>query len=229
MHIAIHQNQTTLHDLGVTGSVAWSSSHYLARWILSHPAWFLEKRCLELGSGTGVVGITLAKMLSKLASSNGSVVLTDQEANLLLLNKNIKSNFPNLARANGRKPTPANIACAELSWEDVPKLLANPNGTWLDSHADGWDVIVLSDCVYNEHLAMPLVNCLKALASIRSSTVIVLCQELRSHLVHTAFLHQLLQAGFKVARAHRINPEQETNQVVLYVMWIDIHPICSIE
>ncbi|KAJ9049692.1 hypothetical protein DSO57_1021840 [Entomophthora muscae] len=217
IHVTILQNQTTLNDLGVTGTVAWNSSHYLARWILSHPEWFLGKRCLELGSGTGVVGITLGKMMSKLGSYSGSVILTDQEANLPLINKNILTNFP---QASNKKGGGVDISCAELCWEDVPKLLANPNGTWLDEHPDGWDIVILSDCVYNEHLVSSLVTCLKALVSTHP-TIIVLCQELRSHLVHSAFLNQLLEAEFKVVRANKINPEEEVNHIALYVMWME--------
>lgn len=203
----------------MTGCVAWNSSHYLARWILSHPEWFVGKKCLELGSGTGIVGITLGKMLAKLGSYDGSVILTDQESNLPLINKNILNNFPRAIKT--KHHAEIDISCAELSWEDVPKLMSNSNGTWLDKHTNGWDIILLSDCVYNEHLVSSLVNCLKALTSNRP-TIIVLCQELRSHLVHTTFLTQLLQANFKVVRANRISPEEDINHIALYIIWMEI-------
>jgi hypothetical protein len=60
---------------------------------------------LELGSGTGLAGITVAKYLEKTQIS-WSMTLTDTFAVLPLLQKNITLNFPNESKIN----------CRDLLW-----------------------------------------------------------------------------------------------------------------
>ncbi|GBG66650.1 hypothetical protein CBR_g66786 [Chara braunii] len=58
---------------GSTGCVAWGAGFYLAEVVLTYPAVFAGRTCLELGSGTGLVGVCLAR----LQGSNRPLYLTD--------------------------------------------------------------------------------------------------------------------------------------------------------
>ena len=47
---------------GGTGCHEWEAGFYLSEYILNHAKYFAGKRCLELGSGVGLVGIILARI-----------------------------------------------------------------------------------------------------------------------------------------------------------------------
>lgn len=72
-----------------TGSGLWSSGEILSDFIAAHPQIVRGRNCLELGAGLGVVGITAATRGARL------VVLSDVEAQIPLLRRNIDANFPN--------------------------------------------------------------------------------------------------------------------------------------
>lgn len=78
---------------------------------------------LELGCGTGIVGLTLAKCLPTTAQ----VTLTDSESALWpLLHQNIHANFVK------------NVRIANLDWRDTSTFLS----------ADNFDLIVAADVLY---------------------------------------------------------------------------------
>jgi predicted nicotinamide N-methyase len=87
-HMLFHQNRSLLAERGATGSVIWDASVCLARFLSQNVSQGLPmqgRRCIELGSGCGVVGITCAKL-------GGHVCLTDQPSLLPLLRKNALAN-----------------------------------------------------------------------------------------------------------------------------------------
>lgn len=47
---------------GGTGCHAWPAGMWLAQWLLNHPHVVEGHRCLELGAGTGVVGMIAARL-----------------------------------------------------------------------------------------------------------------------------------------------------------------------
>jgi len=60
------------------GGVLWTGALVASTWLLSHPQVFHGKRCLELGAGTGLLGLTAAQ------GGASHVLLTDWEPELLL-------------------------------------------------------------------------------------------------------------------------------------------------
>lgn len=94
------------------------------------------KSVLELGAGTGLVGLAAAMLGAT------RVVLTDLDENLGLLEHN--------AKQNGLS---GNTQAAGLDWTaDIPLSLQGP-----------WDIIVAADCVFWEYLFEPLVSTLAQL------------------------------------------------------------------
>lgn len=47
---------------GGTGCHVWPAGLWLAQWLLNHPHIVAGRRCLELGAGTGVVGVACAQL-----------------------------------------------------------------------------------------------------------------------------------------------------------------------
>lgn len=93
-------------NYGLGGKV-WEAGSVFAQFLLSYltNVQFEQVNILELGSGTGLAGICIAKYLIN-SSIPWSITLTDTGTILPLLQENITSNFPNDAR----------IKCQELVW-----------------------------------------------------------------------------------------------------------------
>ncbi|KAJ2960582.1 hypothetical protein NQZ79_g3994 [Umbelopsis isabellina] len=183
----VMQNQSLLSKRGITGSVLWDSSVMLSNMFTKHRQLFgLEPsatRILELGTGCGLLGITMAALVKQ-------VLMTDQYEMLSLLAKNIRRNL-------GEN---TNTDIAELMWgEPLPP----------DIRKQTFDLIVASDCVYHESLTGKLVKTLSDICKLSDAhklseyeetgvkskrTAFILGQELRSDTVHMEFLTDLIES-----------------------------------
>lgn len=106
-------------------------------------------RIVELGAGTGLVGITMAKLLPRLGVSGAEVIATDYHAAVLAnLRDNITANFGDPPH-NGSENLP--VQTCLLDWS-APCLDAPP----LDKPAD---VLVATDVVYAPEHAVWLRDC----------------------------------------------------------------------
>jgi Lysine methyltransferase len=140
------------HRLRSTGSDLWDSalvlSHALNRLSLiegSDSCDLAGKTVLELGSGTGAVGLVCAKCLH-----SGTVIATDLEANLGLIERNIISNSLGTS-----------VSCLALDWKDgvkASRIMSVTNNKKLD-------VIVGSDLFlpFAKDLLQPLARTLSDL------------------------------------------------------------------
>lgn len=104
-----------------------------------------EVHILELGSGTGIAGISIAKYLIKTTIA-WSITLTDTATILPLLQENISSNFPNDSR----------IECQELVW-------GSSQNDWGLNLAK-FNVVFGADVVYDEKCFDDLNRTLYAIA-----------------------------------------------------------------
>jgi 2-polyprenyl-3-methyl-5-hydroxy-6-metoxy-1,4-benzoquinol methylase len=185
LQFTVLQNQSLLSKRGITGSVLWDSSIMLSTMFTQHGAFFgldtSNTRIIELGSGCGLLGITLAALVKE-------VVLTDQYEMLPQLAKNIRRNLGDHS----------NTQVAEILWGDaIPRDLLRRESV---------DYVVASDCVYHEALTGKLVKTLSDICELSDAnklrvlqdtgvsstrTCFVLGQELRSDTVHLEFLTDL--------------------------------------
>ncbi|KIW09827.1 hypothetical protein PV08_11928 [Exophiala spinifera] len=139
------------------GLQTWGASIVLSEFLCRSASHFdLTRSCLpsaprivELGAGTGLISLTLAKLLPTLGIESATVVATDYHQTVLAnLRANIASNFhlemDDLPRQH------ADIQTCTLDWEkphsDAP----------LDKKAD---VIIAADVVYEVHHAIALRKC----------------------------------------------------------------------
>jgi len=98
-----------------------------------------NRRALDLGSGTGVVGMAIYQL-----GLVDSVTLTDAASQIDLIKQNVQRNFP------GNN----SIGVAKLCWEDDADADAI-----LDS-ATPFSLITASDCVYGDRSSAPLAGLL---------------------------------------------------------------------
>eukprot|EP00040_Diaphanoeca_grandis_P012575 m.63717 g.63717 ORF g.63717 m.63717 type:complete len:347 (-) comp23329_c0_seq1:192-1232(-) len=136
---------------GTTGLSTWDAALALSEWATLNTAEFDEKSVIELGTGTGLVGISIAK-----ATEAISVILTDVNPSVLeVARENIVIN-KNRAPAFGA----TNLNVEKLDWENFDPVKTD--------FAAAADVIVAADVVYDPSLVPPLVHVLVQLLVIPS-------------------------------------------------------------
>ncbi|KAF2749258.1 hypothetical protein M011DRAFT_439592 [Sporormia fimetaria CBS 119925] len=135
-------------------------------------------RVIELGTGCGIVGISIAQF-----TENADVILTDLPEAEEIVERNISC-----ARlAEGTK-----ASFLQLDWDDdLPTdLLPNIN-------SEGTiDLIVASDCTYNADSSPALVNILQRLAKVSSGAPVMIAMKKR-HDSEEVFFQLMADAGFQ--------------------------------
>ena len=132
-----------------------------------------EFKVLELGSGCGLVGIALAKV-----QSNCHVLLTDLAEAMELLSVNISQGLGDLAPNSM-------ITEGILDWDDdLPEFVAKAQ----------FDLILVSECIYNSDSIPVLVKTLAALVAKSPLALIVVATKAR-HDSEFIFFDLIAQAG----------------------------------
>ncbi|XP_034015700.1 protein-lysine methyltransferase METTL21D [Thalassophryne amazonica] len=165
--------------LGDVGCVVWDAAIVLAKYLetkqFCNPASGLNRFCgrtvVELGAGTGAVGLMAATL-------GANVTVTDLQDLQTLLRANIQENQTLIRQGS--------ITAKVLKWgDDVSDFLPPPH------------YILMADCIYYEQSVVPLVNSLKNLAG--PDTCIICCYEQRTEGVNPKVEKQffeLLQQNF---------------------------------
>ncbi len=134
---------------------------------------------LELGAGCGIVGIAFAQML------NCDVLLTDLEAATETLQTNIK-----LASIKSGSTLQAEV----LDWSSGLHESLNAK----------YDLVILSDCIYNPDSSIHLVETLQRLAQ-SSPHVLVLVGFKRRHHADDIFFDRMQAAEFEILETTAID------------------------
>jgi len=148
-----------------------------------------RRNVLELGSGCGVVGISLAE-----AVSGCNVLLTDLPEAAEICERNI----------NGANLAPSSSAqFAVLHWgEPLPASV----------QSKVFDAVFIADCTYNPDSSPALVSTLSALIKCSPKMVIVVAMKVR-HQSEAVFFEYMSQAKFK--RSENLNlpiPTEESSE-----------------
>jgi len=78
-----------------SGTIVWDAALHLAHWIHAEPSLRVRGPILELGAGTGALGLAVQKILAQQAEGDARAVLTDGGKVLELLQKNVQANASN--------------------------------------------------------------------------------------------------------------------------------------
>ncbi|XP_063531417.1 protein-lysine N-methyltransferase EEF2KMT [Cydia strobilella] len=140
---------------GTTGMRTWEAALMLADWALCNENILLNTKVLELGSGVGFTGITIAKHCKI-----KSIVLTDCHEDVLkAIKENIIINFPDSNDSNknelsdSQRNCQPNIDVMMLDWNDDDEI---------PSHLVP-DIVIGTDIVYDPLILQPLCNVLRRL------------------------------------------------------------------
>ncbi|KAE8289877.1 Protein-lysine methyltransferase METTL21D [Larimichthys crocea] len=165
--------------LGDVGCVVWDAAIVLAKYLetkqFHDPSCGVDvwagSRVLELGAGTGVVGLMAATL-------GAQVTVTDLEDLQTLLKVNIQENQALISSGS--------ITAKVLKWgEDVSEFTQPPH------------YVLMADCIYYEQSIVPLVESLKLLSG--PDTCVICCYEQRTEGVNPKVEKQffeLLQQNF---------------------------------
>lgn len=137
--------------LGVA-AVVWDAAVVMCMYLELGKVELNGKLAIELGAGTGLVGIVAALL-------GAEVTITDREPALDFLSANVKANLPTDCQ---RK-----VVVSELTW-----------GKGLERYpASGFDLVLGADIVYLEDTFLPLLQTLEHLCS--DTTVVLLACKIR--------------------------------------------------
>ncbi|KAF7665811.1 hypothetical protein LDENG_00130720 [Lucifuga dentata] len=164
---------------GDVGCVVWDAAIVLAKYLETKQFYnpslgvnhWASRTVLELGAGTGVVGLMAATL-------GAHVTVTDLEDLQTLLKVNIQHNQALISSGS--------MSAKVLKWgEDVSDFLPPPH------------YVLMADCIYYEQSIVPLVESLKVLAG--PETCIICCYEQRTEGINPKVEKQffeLLQQNF---------------------------------
>jgi len=146
-----------------TGTKVWDAAVILAKYFEKNPKLLEDKSILELGAGTGLLGLATAKLgVSK------NVFITDLEFYKETVNRSIAKNEIQKTSAY------------TLDWNDPSAFTKEVSETI--------DIIIASDVLWLQPLVEPFMNCLKFFLKINPKLEIFISYQVRSDLVETEFL-----------------------------------------
>lgn len=132
-HITLRESNSFVSE-GTTGLCTWEAALALADYLLEHPNQLQGKNVLELGAGTGLLGILLKHKALKLPV--GQVLVTDgSNACVKLMHDNISLNFDDASE----EATPQ---CAQLRWHEIKEF------PWSKYAAP--DLLLAADVIYDD-------------------------------------------------------------------------------
>ncbi|KAF9629933.1 putative Nicotinamide N-methyltransferase [Lasiodiplodia theobromae] len=135
-------------------------------------ATYKKLHVLELGTGCGIVGISLAQIIP-----DCEVTLTDLPEAREIAEKNIEGMNPAMSSSATFVP---------LDWdEELPQVVRERQ----------YDLVIISDCTYNPDSSPALVNTLKALAARSPKAIIVMGMKVR-HESEAIFFELMKKGGF---------------------------------
>ncbi|XP_055028973.2 protein N-lysine methyltransferase METTL21D isoform X1 [Misgurnus anguillicaudatus] len=174
---------------GDVGCVVWDAAIVLSKYLETQQFYNVQsdastwhaKNIIELGAGTGLVGLVAATL-------GANVIVTDLEDLQPLLQLNIRKN-QNLIRTGS-------ITAKVLKWgENVEDLLPQPH------------YILMADCIYYEQSVEPLVQTLKCLAG--PETCIICCYEQRTVGVNPEVEKRFFELLLQDFQSEEIPPEKQ--------------------
>ena len=158
---------------GDTGVVVWDAAIVLAKYLESNTDMVRDKEVVELGSGTGAVGLCAGVLGAK------QVILTDREELVEFLSHNIELNTE-----------VTRVSALALEWGN------NANIETVMNMVTRVDLVLVSDCVFYEESLDDLVETMRLLSD--KQTWILLTYEERDSQIK----HDVMKLFFEKMKSH---------------------------
>ncbi|KAJ1914958.1 Protein-lysine N-methyltransferase efm6 [Mycoemilia scoparia] len=196
---------------------------------LQLPMDFSNKVVLELGSGTGIVGLSIARF----APTAKRIILTDQESVLPILQHNIDTNCnqpkDDITNSGAAVVRMAPVDAMPLDWNkitsnEITNILTQSFSTSSSSSSSSSsslaiatatkenaekypDVIIVSDCIYAQELHEPLLKTLDKMSQ-RSKTTVYISMETRDFEMEAKFFAKLgTKFRFRDIKPHEMDEQ----------------------
>ncbi|KAG0030434.1 Methyltransferase-like protein 21D [Podila clonocystis] len=201
---------------GGVGSTIWDAAIVLSKYLEKSKLYAANKgksiKVLELGSGTGIVGLAMARLMSA-KGIQGKVVLTDKESVIPLLQKNAEKNVSKGVEVvaqvldweviSGIKAIDAKESTEEIAEaKDIGSAIATEESTPFVNL--DWDLVILSDCIWVSGLYASLVGTIETLVTL-PATQLLIAFEKRNFSEEMEFFAKL----GKTYRFRDIKPEEQ--------------------
>ena len=156
-----------------------------------------QLKVLELGAGCGTVGLAFAQQISC------DILLTDLADAMDILETNVKQ-----VSSTTKSPVRSQI----LDW-----------GAELDEIVKKqWDLVLVSDCIYNPDSSVHLVRTLQQLIAVSPGTVVVVGFK-RRHAGDDVFFEQMSQEGIQVIETYNVELPHIASDADAYEPIIEFH------
>ena len=182
------------HDGDLTGLRVWEAATPLIKYLSRHRERLLDDRnVLELGAGTGAVGLSAAKM-----GSPRHVVLSDTDLTAALVTEagwQEQSTLEQLSEnVELNRLSAAAVSVVELRWGECAQ-----RGALLERYPGGFDTVVASDVLYYpQRTYSRLVGAIDALVA--PSGAVVLSYKVR-HGDEGSCVRMLLESGYELVES----------------------------
>ncbi|KAF9225355.1 hypothetical protein BS17DRAFT_751056 [Gyrodon lividus] len=190
--ITLLESRTTI-EAGTTGLRTWRASLILAQYLMQHSELVTHGNVLELGSGTGFIGILAASLqlhaAISLSSSNipecsnmPSVYLTDVNSVVLARCQN------NVQLSCNRSSSHPNIKYRTLDWLDSLSCCESLSSFLSEA---GADIILGADIVFDPVLVPPLVGTLCLALSFECTRLAIIALTVRNEETLAYFINEI--------------------------------------
>ncbi|KAK1756686.1 S-adenosylmethionine-dependent methyltransferase-like protein [Echria macrotheca] len=180
--ITLLESRALIAASGTTGLRTWEAALHLGQYLCAHPDLVRRRSVLELGAGTGYLGILCAKYLGA-----ERVVVSDGSDDVI-------NNLPDSFFLNGLQDSDS-IVPMELRWGHA--LLGTEEQAWNGGRSV--DVVLGADITYDVKVIPSLVATLEELVGLFPGVVVLIAATERNEATFRAFLQVCEQRGFAMA------------------------------
>lgn len=159
--VVIEETPRVISALGTTGMRTWEAALYLSAYLNLRNINLEQQRVCELGAGTGLVGLALAKYYHRCIAPVRQIVFTDISIDLLeKIQKTLASNHISM--------TDPSIAIRQLAWGTT-----NVSDQNFEQHPPDVDYLVAADVIYDSDMHAKLCSTIKDFLSNSTKLAIV--------------------------------------------------------
>ncbi|KAK0653072.1 putative methyltransferase-domain-containing protein [Cercophora newfieldiana] len=210
-HITLLESRSLISAGGTTGLRTWEAALHLGQYLCANPGFVQNKRVLELGAGTGYLGILCAKYLEA-----EHVLVSDGSEDVI-------NNLPDSFFLNGLQAS-TRVSPLELRWGHA--LVGTEEQAWNGGRRV--DVVLGADITYDESVIPSLVATLEELVDILPTVTIIIAATERNRKTFQSFLDVCEKRGFAVANESFPVPSRSEQDGPFYNNENAIH-ICKLQ